>query len=64
MSGNSLKAFRESINKTQSEFYMGMGFQASYGCTIENHYGERKIPKRLEASIKAEYPKEYRRCVK
>ena len=64
MNGNSLKAFRESLNLNQTEFYVGLGFQKTNCNVVENHYGNRNIPPALEAAIKVKYPKEYKKCVK
>ena len=56
MTGNQLRSFRESMKMTQLKFYFSIGFFPNYGGVIENHYGDRAIPQKLEEVIQKKYP--------
>lgn len=57
MNGKDLRELRNKTGKTQSKFYLDAGFYASYCNPIENYYGNREIPKKLEIAIRKKYGK-------
>lgn len=56
ITGNQLKKIREHFKLLQSDFYYSIGFFPSYGNSIERHYGNKPIPKKMEEMINKKYP--------
>lgn len=57
MNGNELKALRLKTGLTQGKFYLDANSFQSYGSQVENYYGKKEIPPKLEASIRKKYGK-------
>lgn len=57
MTGNELRALRIKSGLLQNKFYMTVDYQPSNGCLVENYYGEKQIPKRLEKDVRRKYKK-------
>jgi hypothetical protein len=57
MTGNELRELRNKSGKSQSKFYLDAGFFASYANPIENYYGDKQIPRKLENAIVKKYKK-------
>jgi hypothetical protein len=55
MTGNELKAIRKESGLCQTKFYLDAGFYASYANPIENYFGNKLIPPKLEIAIKKKY---------
>jgi tmRNA-binding protein len=58
MTGSELKSLRvDKAKLTQSKFYLDAGVFSSYGSQIENYWGTKEIPPKLEAAIRKKYAK-------
>ena len=55
MNGKQLRELRERTGKTQYKFYLDAGFFPSYTNPIENYYGNREIPQKLEIAVRKKY---------
>jgi hypothetical protein len=55
MTGRELYQLRIKSGKTQAKFYFDAGFFPSYASHVENYYGAKQIPEKLEKAIQKKY---------
>jgi len=58
MTGNGLKALRLKTGLCQAKFYIDAGYHAANANPVENYYGDKPIPPKLEEAIRKKYKKQ------